>query len=418
MAKQMCKYGRDELMALLDVFSVSDGAKAKIGAILADENPDAGNFFRYYNPNSRTVEFEERFATHVGSKYVLAVNSGTSALVTALVAAGVGPGDEVIIPAYTFFATCSAVVVAKAIPVIAEIDETLTISPESIEKLITPRTKAIIPVHMLGLPARMDRIMEIAKKHHLTVIEDAAQACGGQYKGKYLGTWGDLGCFSLDAYKLIGSGEGGIVITDSEVLSTRAQSWHDTAACWRPDRYGRERMKGELFCGENYRMNELSAAVALAQLAKLDWIIGSDRKRFKQLKAMIRLPAGVRWITTNDDDGACGYALPMIFDDPEFCVRAQKAKVIGGNALDATHGVRNWHMAWHWDHILEYKSSTADGCPFRCSHVGQLRKYTFDSWPVTKGIIGRMGTVEVNQFMSDSDVEALAKKVTEGLAKC
>ena len=247
------KYSTDELMEVIDVFNVSDAAKTEIQAILDREEPapNAGNFFRYYNPRSKSQLFEEQVKAKVDVKHALAVNSGTSALIASLVAAGIGPGDEVIVPAYTFFASASAVVVAKAIPVIVEIDETLTLDPIAVEKAITPRTKAILPVHMLGLPAKMDELMAIARKHKLMVIEDSAQAFGGKYRGRYLGTIGDLGCISLDAYKVIGTGEGGLVLTNNEWLYTRAQSYHDTGACWRPDRFARERQPGEVFCGEN-----------------------------------------------------------------------------------------------------------------------------------------------------------------------
>ncbi len=420
MAKKYVKYGTDELMELIDVFNVSEEAQARIRCILAGEAapPDAGNFFRYYNDRSKVVEFENRYAAHTGSKYVLAVNSGTSALIAALVAAGVGPGDEVIVPAYTFFASVSAVVVAKAVPVIAEINETLTIDPASIEKLITPRTKAIIPVHMLGFPCEMDKIMAIARKHNVVVIEDTAQACGGLYQGRYLGSWGDFGCVSLDAYKVIGAGEGGIVSTDNEFFYTRAQSYHDTAACWRPDRYGKERMEGELFCGENYRMSELSAAVALAQLAKLDWINASTRRIYHTLRNTIKLPAGVKWMTPADPDGMCGYNLAMLFETRDLAAKAQQAGVVGGNALDATRGVRNWHMAWHWEHILDRKTATTEGCPFTCPHVVNDYRYTADSWPVSRDIINRVGVIGISPDMSDDTVAKAAAAITEGLAKC
>ena len=416
----MVKFGRDELMECIDVFNVSPAAQEKIRAILdAEENePDAGVFFRYYNDRSKVVEFENEFASKMGVPHALAVNSGTSALIAALIAAGIGPGDEVILPAYTFFASVSAVVVAKAMPVIVEIDETLTISPEAIEKAITPRTKAIVVVHMLGLACRMDKIMEIAKKHNLIVIEDTAQACGGKFRGQYLGTFGDFGCISLDAYKVIASGEGGVVMSKDDYFDTRAQSWHDTAACWRPDRYARERREGELFCGENYRMSELEGAVALAQLRKLDWIVETTRKNWNLFHDMVKLPKGVRWVRSNDDSGVCGYQAPMLFDDQEFAVRAQTAKIIGGSALRETKGVRDWHLAWCWEHIIDQKSATDEGCPFKCPLNPDFPKYTVDSWPETKRIIGHMGVIGgITPFMSEADVRAKCDAINAGFAK-
>jgi 8-amino-3,8-dideoxy-alpha-D-manno-octulosonate transaminase len=417
---QKCKYGIDELMEVMDVFNVPAPAAAQIRAILSaqDPEPSAGVFFRYYNPRSKTEEFERCFAAHLGSRHALAVNSGTSALIASLVAAGIGPGDEVILPAYTFFASVSAVVVARAIPVIVDIDESLTLSPQAFEKAITPRTKAVMPVHMLGLPARMDVIMDIARKHKLLVIEDAAQACGGSFQGKFLGTWGDLGCISLDAYKVIGTGEGGVVLTDSDWYCMRAQSYHDTAACWRPDRFGKERQPGELFCGENYRMSELSAAVALAQLRKLDWIISTCRRNCNIIRDNCPLPAGVKWLECADPDGICGYTLPLLFDDKEFSFRAQNAKILGGNAGDATRGVRNWHMAWHWEHILEQKTATAEGCPFKCPLAKEVPQYHVDSWPQSRDIIHRVGTISVGAHLSVDECKALGAKISAGLAHC
>lgn len=414
------KYGVEEIMELLDVFKVSPVTAAKIRCLLleAPDGPDGGVFFRYYNPRSKTAELEKRFAAHVGVKHVLAVNSGTSALIAALVAAGVGPGDEVILPAYTFFATASAVVVAKAIPVIAEIDETLTLSPAAVERLITPRTKAIMPVHILGHPARMDALCALAKKHNLVVIEDAAQACGGSFQGRYLGTWGDFGCISFDAYKIMGTGEGGALLTNDDFYYTRAQSYHDTAACWRPDRYGRERMPGELFCGENYRMNELAAAVGLAQLRRLDWTIARMRDRYHQIKNSLSLPPGIKWLESADENGVCGSNLAMLFDDEDYAVRAQKARLVGGNALKDTTGVRDWHLAWNWEHILEEKTATEEGCPFRCPFVKERPRYTVDSWPQTRAIMRRLGVIGISPQMTEQDAEAVVERLQKGLATC
>ena len=168
--------------------------------------------FRYYGPEgveSKVRKFEEHFKAKMGAKHCLATSSCTGALLSALTACGIGPGDECIVTGYTFFASCAAIVGAKAIPVIAEVDETLTIDPADIEKKITPATKGIVCVHMRGVPCDMDAIMAIAKKHDLRVIEDCAQACGATYKGKFVGTFGDCGCFSFQYHKTITAGESG-----------------------------------------------------------------------------------------------------------------------------------------------------------------------------------------------------------------
>ncbi len=412
------KYSTDELMQVIDVFNVDPESRAAIEAILkkAATAPDAGNFFRYYNPRSQTAEFEKAYADKVGSTYALAVNSGTSALISACIAAGVAPGDEVIVPGYTFFASASAVVVARGIPVIVEIDESLTLDPEAVRKAITPRTKAIMPVHMVGHPTRMDAIMAIAKEHGLKVIEDTAQACGGSYKGKYLGTWGDLGCVSLDAYKVIGSGEGGIVTTDDEWLYTRAQSYHDTAACWRPDRYARERKEGELFCGENYRMPELCAAVALAQLRKLDAITARTRAIYKQLKQAIELPAGARWVEPADPEGVCGYTLGILFKSQADAIKAAGIG-IGGMATGHTRGARDWHVYWNWEHILEQKTATPEGFPFRSPYVQKLPAYSTEMCPRTKDIMLRLGVIGISPADTPEWAADYARELNEKLAK-
>ena len=414
------KYTTEELMEVIDVFNVSPDSLAKIRTIIANDpvKPDAGNFFRYYNPNSRGDRFEKMVCEKTGSKYALAVNSGTSALVAAMVAAEVGPGDEVIVPAYTFFASPSAVVVAKAIPVITEIDETLTLDPAAVEKNITPRTKAILPVHMLGLPAKMDEIRAIAAKHKIKVIEDSAQAFGGKYKGKYLGTVGDIGCISLDAYKVIGTGEGGLVLTDDEWCYTRAQSFHDAAACWRPDRYARERKPGELFCGENYRMPELCAAVGIAQLRKLDWINERTRAVWKQLRAEVKLPSCAKWVESNDADGVCGYTLGMLFETKDQAVTAINAKTgLGGLAAGDTRGVRDWHVYWNWEHILEQKTITREGCPFKCPHVGKLPAYSPDMCPKTRDIMCRLATLAISPAFDAEWASKYATKLSADLKK-
>lgn len=418
--KEYKKYSTDELMEVIDVFNVSPESLSKIRAILdADPvQPDAGNFFRYYNPKSKTAKFEEQVKEKVGAKHVLAVNSGTSALIASCVAAGVGPGDEVIVPGYTFFASASAIVVAKGIPVITDIDESLTLDPAAVERNITKKTKAIMTVHMLGLPSKMNELRAVAAKHNLKIIEDTAQAFGGKYKGKYLGTIGDLGCVSLDAYKVIGTGEGGLILTNDEWLYTKAQSYHDTAACWRPDRFARERKPGELFCGENYRMPELCGAVGIAQLKKLDWVNEGCRSGWRQMRSEVKLPSCAKWVECNDADGVCGYNLGILFETTEQAVKAITSKIgLGGLAAGDTKGVRDWHVYWNWEHILERKTATAEGCPFACSHVGKLPDYNVDMCPKTKSIMRRLATCSFGPVYNADEVSKRATQLTADLKK-
>jgi dTDP-4-amino-4,6-dideoxygalactose transaminase len=411
------KFSTDELMALVDLFNVSAEGQSAIRHILDHEKEEPNAWlFRYYGEKSRVAELEERFAKKMGSKYALAVNSGTSALIAALVAAGVGPGDEVIVPGYTFFASVSAIVVAKAIPRVVDIDESLCLDPVAVEASITGRTKAIMVVHMVGHPAKMDVLREIADRHNLCLIEDVAQAVGGSYQGRALGSWGHIGCFSLDAYKAIASGEGGMLITDDEWLHTRATSYHDTAACWRPDRYAEERKPGELFCGENYRLSELAGAVGIVQLKKLDWIVRRSRKTYRKIRGMIDLPAGVSFIEPADPKGVCGTMLGIHMGSVEDAAKVANGKFgLMGLAGGGGDGARNWHLCTFWEHLHDLKTATRVGCPFKCPHVNDLPEYSRDMCPRTREIVLRTVFFRIEPTMTEDYVQASAEKINRGL---
>jgi len=412
------KIENEELKEIIDLWDLKEEVKKEIFKIL-DENPSLSpaHLFRYYVPEGKkdkVGQLEKEFAEKFGTKYALSVNSGTSALITSLVACGIGPGDEVIVPGYTFFATASAVVVAKGIPVIAEIDETLTIDPYDIEKKITPQTKAIMPVHMIGLPCNMDRIMEIAKKHNLKVIEDSAQADGGSYKGKWLGTFGDAGCFSFDFYKIIATGEGGMIITNDEKIYIRAQSWHDTAACWRPDRYERERMSGELFCGENYRMSQVHASIGFVQLKKLDNYLNSLRKNKKILMENLNGIKGLKPAPINDIDGDCATNLILLAESGEeakkISEKLREEKVPAGGIYDKN--IRDWHIYRYWEHIIEKKTPTEEGCPYTCPYYkGKLPEYSPDMCPKTLDILSRVITIGISENWNEEEIKEIANKI-------
>ena len=408
-----------ELKEIIDLWNFKPEVKRKLSEIIdrAGEGKPA-HLFRYYCPDKKkdkVSKLERNFASRFGSRYALAVNSGTSSLITALVACGIGPGDEVIVPAYTFFASASAIVVARAVPVIAEIDETLTIDPLDIEKKITPRTRAILPVHMRGLPCNIRAIMKISRKHGLKVIEDVAQAAGGTYRGKMLGTFGDAGCFSFDAYKIIASGEGGMLITDNEKTYIRAQSWHDTAACWRPNRYERERMPGELFCGENYRMSQIQGAIALVQLRRLGSYLSALKKRKNLLSEEIKnRPGTLSLAPVNDTAGDCSTGLILLADNgaeaKKKILELKKKGVPAGGIYDQT--VRDWHIYKFWEHIIQKKTPTDEGCPFTCPHYkGGLPEYSQDMCTATLEILGRVVNINVEENWTSADIRKIASLV-------
>ncbi|HUW61505.1 MAG TPA: aminotransferase class V-fold PLP-dependent enzyme, partial [Candidatus Bathyarchaeia archaeon] len=263
------KIGQEEFMAVAARFGLSRKTLAKIRQAVAEEDWGEGPFLgNYYSGLKRTKveEYEQTARRIFGVKYALGVSSGTGALHCAFVAAGVGPGSEVICPAIGFVATPATVVLAKGVPVFCDVDESLCMDPAKIEALITPRTVAIAPTHVTGGVCEMQPIMKIARKHGLKVVEDAAQSCGATYRGKRAGAIGDIGCFSIAAYKIVGAGEGGLLLTNNKRMWERANQLAEGGGLWRPERFAPPRYDGELFCGTNYRMTELEAAMDNVQL--------------------------------------------------------------------------------------------------------------------------------------------------------
>ncbi len=262
--------------------------------------------------NSFTTRFERRLRAKIGVKHALTVNSGTSALIVALVAAGVGPGDEVLVPAYTWVSTAAAPLAVGAIPILVDIDETLTMDPIDLERKITPRAKAIIPVHMLNLVCNMCAIIEIAKRYQLLVIEDACQALGVSYKGRRVGSVGDLGTYSFNYYKNISAGEGGAVVTNSDRYSERARVYHDIGT------YSGAYETAEPpynFIGVNLRVSELTGAVLCAQLERLETLIKRLRRRRKVFASLLSQSGRFTISPHNDLENAAG--LTINFDRSE-----------------------------------------------------------------------------------------------------
>jgi dTDP-4-amino-4,6-dideoxygalactose transaminase len=416
---QPSKLGREELLALIDLWEMSPAGRRKIAAALAAEKDLRGpHLFRYYNPRpSAVAEAEKRFAAFIGVPHVLAVNSCTSALIASFRALGIGAGDEVIVPAYTFFATAATVGACNAVPVIADVDDTLTLDPRDAERRITKRTKAIAVVHMRGAPAQMDEILAVARRHKLAVVEDVAQACGGSYKGRMLGSLGSTGCFSFDFYKILNCGEGGFVTTGDEWLYTRAQSWHDTAACWRPNRYASERREGELFCGENYRMSELQGAVAVAQIRKAArYLRGYRAARDRVLKAL-KLPDGVALRRMADPEGDTGTSIVLYLPNVEktkWALNAMKAEgVPAGGVYDEQ--VKDWHIYRYWEHVLDRKAIAADGLPWSGVPAAELPPYSRDMCPKTLDYLSRAIMIAVNWAYRPADCRAIAAGINKVL---
>jgi len=312
----------------------------------------SGNLLRY--EGHFTADFESDLAKAFGVKHVLTVTSGTSALTAALAACKIGPGDEVLVPAYTWIATAAAVVNVGAVPILVDIDESLTIDPADIERKITPFTKAIIPVHMVNAPCDMDTIMAIAKKHRLLVIEDACQAVGVSYKGRRLGAIGDAGALSFNAYKNMNIGEGGAVITHDDTIFARARNYHDVGTYVRGHA---ETYNEPTFVGGNMRVTEIQGAMLGAQLKKLDPMLGGLRARRAAFAQVIAAGGKHRISPHNDPDSAV--TLTVIFDTPEEAI----AYAERGRAYRLFDNSK--HVYTNWGPILTQQTFHPDMNPWK-----------------------------------------------------
>lgn len=345
--------------------------------------------FRVGDPKAGHLQevdrFEKEWAEKIGVRYALCLSGGgTAALICGLVGLGIGPGDEVIVPGYTFMATATAVLAVGAIPVIAEIDESLTIAPDDIENKIGPNTKVIIPVHMVGLSSDMGRIGQIAKKYNLKVLEDCCQADGGSYKGKRLGSWGDAGAFSFNDYKIITCGEGGALVTDKRKVYERALVYHDGGASFRP--YAEE-LTTPIFLGLQFRANEIMGAILRVQLRRLEGILSDLRRVKKQFITQLSGKTGINFAPNNDPEGDCGVVVVFQFhDETKARIFATSGGVNGGLPIDSGK-----HVYSNWEPILEHRVGPHPSLnPFNLPENQQLRlNYTREMCPKTLDILKR-----------------------------
>ncbi len=314
---------------------------------------ETGVLFRYGFDQARkgrwkARELEKEIADLTGAAHCHLCSSGTAALAVALAACGVGAGDEVIVPPFTFIATIEAVLNAGAVPVFADIDETLCLDPAAVERAVTDRTRAVVPVHMCGAMARIDALQKVCRDRGLVLIEDACQAFGATFGGRALGTFGRMGCFSFDAVKTITCGEGGAVITDDARLYALADAWADHGH----DHVGSDRgLEGHPILGTNCRISELNAAVGLAQVRKIAHILETQRRHKQALKEGLAGIDGLTFRDVPDPRGDSATFLSFFLPDEE---RARKtaAELVAGGVDGCFYWYdNNWHYLRRWDHL-------------------------------------------------------------------
>ncbi|MBE6644291.1 MAG: aminotransferase class I/II-fold pyridoxal phosphate-dependent enzyme [Ruminococcaceae bacterium] len=355
-----------------------------------------------------TMNAEKELCEKLGARHALVMTSGHAAIASAIIALGIGPGDQVIIPAYTYIATAIAVLEAGAIPVIAEIDETFTIDPEDVKKKITKYTKAIIPVHIKGFPSNMEKICAIAKEHGIAVVEDSCQADGASFKGKRLGTWGDAGAYSFNYFKIISMGEGGALVTDRRDVFENALIYHDSSAC----AYFGNQMQDFTavpFCGSEYRTNEIASAILREQLKKLDVIITDLRKNKKYL--MDNLAPFCNFIKSNDIDGDLGTTVGILFDTVDAAEKFGEAYGV----MPTIHTKK--HVYSDWKPILEKRGALNPLMdPFKMeANKDIIPDYKPDMCPRAIDLLSRVVYVEVNPDWTKEEMNAKIDAVKAAL---
>ena len=373
---------------------------------------ETGVLFRYNHDAQRNGVFkakifEQEFSSYLGAKHTHFCASGTAADSLSLACCGIGYGDEVIVPPYGFIAPIEAVLLSGAIPVFAEIDETLCLSPEGIEKAITPRTKAVLLIQVFGSMAKMDEIVAVCNKHNLILVEDAAPALGGSYKGKMLGNFGKMSAFSFDYYKIITAGEGGAIATNDDELYELAHKYSDHGH----DHIGEARgAEQHPILGYNYRGSELGAAVVLAQLRKLPYMIEKQKKHQNILKQVLLDFPEIKLRLVPDKNGDSATFLSFFLPDNEKAVKTFDEFQKEG--LNASYWYRNnFHYHRQWGHLKELKSIF--NLPvMKLSNAPDYRKLEV---PQSDAIMQRLMMTQIMVNWSEEDLNTLTSKMRSAL---
>ncbi len=361
--------------------------------------------YRFYGPRflGITAKFEQEFASYIGTKYALAVSSGTAALHTALVGLGVGPGTEVILPTYGWVSCPAAIVAVGGTPVLANVDDSLTLDPADVKYRITNRTKAIMAVHIRGSVCDLDGLTKVAKESGVALLEDAAQCGGGSYHGRKVGSIGDVATFSFQLNKMITAGEGGAIVTDDEIFYQRALMFHDAGTPYRGLSEKGLKLKVKPFPGVNYRANELASAILRVQLRKMDSIVAKTRKNKQRVVKGISKVKGIKLRRENDPAGEVGVALIFFVQTPE------KAKIFR-DALMAENvrrpsgaypglvyepGKNDGHVYTHWGHL-----------------IGRLEEVA-PEYRRSLELMGRAVHLDISPMDSNEDLDDIAAGITK-----
>jgi 8-amino-3,8-dideoxy-alpha-D-manno-octulosonate transaminase len=359
----------------------------------------------------KSKELEEAICKTFGCKYAQLTSSGTSALTTAMAALGIGAGDEVIMPSFTFVASFEAVLGVGATPVLVDVDDTLTLNPEAVKKAITSKTKSVMPVHMCGSMADMDALVSICKEHDLILLEDACQSIGASYKGKMLGTIGAAGTFSFDFVKTITCAEGGVVMTNNEDIYVKCDGYTDHGH----DHKGADRGADlHPFIGYNFRISELHAAVGLAQIRKLDKFLSIQKKNHTALKNILSQVPEISFRRIPDPAGdSCTFL--CWFLPAEEITRAVVAElktqgVLAGNFYWFDN---NWHYIRKWDHL---KQGTTLNCLSEAQKLAVLQQANKD-FSASDAVMSRCISTSIGLLWTDEQIKEKGEKIVSAVKK-
>ncbi|MEN9548314.1 MAG: hypothetical protein RIR12_905 [Bacteroidota bacterium] len=389
----------------------SDAERKELNDVL-----DNGILMRYgfdgvRNGHWKSKALEAAICQQFGSTYAQLTSSGTAALTTAMCALGIGYGDEVITPAFTFVASFEAILSVGAVPVLVDVDDTLTLDPAAVEKAITPKTKAIMPVHMCGSMADMDALVALCKKHHLLLLEDACQSIGGTYKGKALGTIGHAGTFSFDFVKTMTCGEGGVVMTNDKEVYTKCDGYTDHGH----DHLGADRGADlHPFIGYNYRISELHAAVGLAQIKRLPNFLSIQKKNHTALKTMLAQIPGITFRRIPDPAGDSGsfvcWFLPTAAATAAVVEDMKAQGVLAGNFYWYNN---NWHYIRKWEHLKNAVTLNALSPEIKQRLIEQANK----DFSVSDAILSRCICTSISLLWTEEQLKEKGEKMVAIIKK-
>jgi 8-amino-3,8-dideoxy-alpha-D-manno-octulosonate transaminase len=353
----------------------------------------------------KAVELEKEICNTFGSKYAQLTSSGTAALTTAMAALNIGAGDEVIMPTFTFVASFEAVLSVGAIPVLVDVDETLTLDPAAVKAAVTPKTRCIMPVHMCGSMADLGALKQICEEHDLVLLEDACQSIGATYNGQMLGTIGDAGTFSFDFVKTITCGEGGVVMTNNEDVYIKCDGYTDHGH----DHKGVDRGADlHPFIGYNYRISELHAAVGLAQIRKLNTFLAIQKKNQAMLKEILSQVPEISFRKLPDPQGDSGTFLSWFLPTTELTsavVEQMRAQgVLAGNFYWFKN---NWHYISKWDHLKN--ATMLNGQSKEVTDA--LKNYASKEFPASDAVMGRCVSTAISLLWTEEQIQEKGSKM-------